>query len=150
MDEFYVGQKVWCVLFGPGTVKEVNSRQIEQYSDIVVRFTRNDLVATFTPDGRPNAKADVCLYPYPVKVVRDDKPTKPSIDWTHVNEKFKWLAVDVNGEAYVYENEPKVGVDSYWLCQEGTLYEVNGLASYTPGTCDWKDSLIERPKGETT
>ena len=148
---YEVGQKVWCVLFGPGTVTEVNNRPIEQYNNIVVRFTRNDLVVAFTPDGRPNAKMDVCLYTYPVKVVPDDKPTKPSIDWKHVQEKFKWLASSADGNTWVFEYEPTIGsasdwLSSTWLPPKGETFKVTGLASYTPGTCDWKDSLVERPK----
>ena len=146
---FSVGQKVWCVLFGPGTVTEVNNRPIARYSDIAVRFVRNNLVATFTPDGRPHAKADVCLFPYPVKVVRDDEPKKPSINWEHVDEKFKWLATNMDGGPWLYECKPTTGDANLWLPSKGESFKISGLASYVPGTCDWEDSLVKRPEGET-
>ena len=147
---FTVGQKVWCVLFGPGTVTEVNNRPIARYSDIAVRFVRNNLVVTFTPDGRPNVKADVCLYTYPVKVVRDDEPKKPSINWEHVDEKFKWLAVNMDDGPWLYECKPTTGDANLWLPSKGESFKISGLASYVPGTCDWKDSLVKRPEGETS
>ena len=139
---FTLGQQVWCVVFGEGVV----SRLTDSPLAVEVKFLNGE-EEPYTSTGHLFSHAgNQTLFTYPVKVIRDDKATKPSIDWTHVNEKFKWLSVDANGCAYVYENEPKAGVDSYWLCQEGTLYEVNGLASYVPGTCSWEDSLVERPK----
>ena len=146
---FSVGQKVWCVLFGPGTVTEVNNRPIAQYNDIAVRFVRNNLVATFTPDGRSHVKSDVCLFPYPVKVVRDDEPKRPSINWEHVGEKFKWLATNMDGDPWLYEYKPTSGVGDFWLPSKGESFKVSGLASYVPGTCDWKDSLVKRPETDS-
>lgn len=142
---FEKGQKVWCVLFGPGIVTEVNNRAIPSYSNIVVKFIRNDTVVTFTPDGRPNIKADVCLFPYPVKVVRDDEPKKPSINWEHVNEKFKWLVTNPDGDSWLYEYKPTVSAANLWLPSKGESLKANGLTSYIPGTCNWKDSLVKRP-----
>ena len=142
---FRVGQKVWCVSFVPGTVTEVNNRPIARYSDIAVRFVRDNLVATFTPDGRPHVKADVCLFPYPVKVVRDDEHRKPSIDWEHVSSKFNYLAEDADGGVFLYEDKPFTDTEA-WTVDYGELAEAHMLASYTKGTCNWKESLIERPK----
>ena len=145
---FSVGQKVWCVLFGPGTVTEVNNKTISKYSNIAVKFARNGTVATFTPDGRPNIKADVCLYPYPVKVVRDDEPKKPSINWEHVSSEFNYLAEDADGGVFLYEDKPYTTTET-WMVASGDLVEAHILASYTKGTCDWQDSLVKRPEGET-
>ncbi len=145
---FTVGQKVWCVSFGPGTVTEVNNRPIERYSDIAVRFVRDNLVATFTPDGRPHVKADVCLFPYPVKVVRDDEHRKPSINWEHVDSKFNYLAEDANGDAFLYEKEPFSTMTAF-RNGGGDVAEVFMFASYVKGTCDWKESLVKRPEGDS-
>ena len=145
---FTVGQKVWCVSFGPGTVTEVNNRPIERYSDIAVRFVRDSLVATFTPDGRPHVKADVCLFPYPVKVVRDDEHRKPSINWEHVDSKFKYLAEDSNGDAFLYEKEPFSTMTAF-SDGGGDVAGVFMFASYVKGTCDWKESLVKRPEGDS-
>ena len=146
---FTVGQKVWCVLFGPGTVTEVNNKTISKYSNIAVKFVRNGTVATFTPDGRPNIKADVCLYPYPVKVVRDDELEKPSINWEYVEERFKWLTTNMDGSTWMHEYKPTAGVAGIWLPSKGESFKINGLASYSPGTCDWQDSLVKRPETDS-
>jgi len=69
--------------------------------------------------------------------------TKPSIDWSHVAEGWNWLAVDANSLAYVYEHLPEWG-ESGWM-SSGGLTNAPVFASYRPGTCDWRDSLICRP-----
>ena len=139
---FTVGQQVWCVIFGEGVV----SRLVDGPFSVEVKF-RNGEEEHYTSTGHFFRRAgNQSLFPYPVKVSRDESvATKPSINWEHVNENFKWLSVDNNGDAYVYENKPKVDATYYWFNLKGRLSEVSGLASYIPGTCDWKDSLVERP-----
>lgn len=72
-------------------------------------------------------------------------PTKPSIDWSHIAPRFKWLARDNDGEAYFFEKEPTAG--RWRWCVLGGYGIAHTLASYHPGTCDWRDSLIQRPEG---
>lgn len=69
--------------------------------------------------------------------------TKPSIDWSCVAPEFKFLARDKHGSAYIYVIRPKLG-DAIWL-NKGTCGHATAFASYQPGDCDWKDSLVERP-----
>ena len=46
-----------------------------------------------------------------------------------------------------YMLEPYVASDaSAWYAQSDEVVEADGFASYTKGTCDWKDSLIKRPE----
>lgn len=70
--------------------------------------------------------------------------TKPSIDWSHVAPKFKWMAQDENGDAYLYAESKPDAAHSVWVT-EGAFCECSAFPGYTPGTCDWKDSLVERP-----
>ena len=139
---FEVGQQVWCVIFGEGVV----SRLVDGPFSVEVKF-RNGEEEHYTSTGHFFRRAgNQSLFPYPVKVSRDESvATKPSINWSHVKDEYKWLSVDTGGSAYVYEDEPKLGNNGYWYSPKGSLSEVNGLASYIPGTCDWKDSLVERP-----
>ena len=139
---FTVGQKVWCVIFGEGVV----SRLVDGPFSVEVKFLNGE-VEPYTSTGHFFRRVgNQSLFPYPVKVSRDESvATKPSINWEHVNEKYKWLAVNADGDAYVFENKPKVDATDYWFSLKGRLSEVNGLASYIPGTCDWKDALVERP-----
>jgi len=69
--------------------------------------------------------------------------TKPSIDWSDVTEGWNWLAVDANGRARVSADKPEFGA-FLWSCGSN-FSNARAFASYRPGTCDWRDSLICRP-----
>lgn len=73
--------------------------------------------------------------------------TKPSIDWSAVSKEYKYLARDSSGEGYLY-NEissfQRIGIKC-WYGLNAT--SVNPFKSYVQGTCDWTDSLIQRPEG---
>jgi hypothetical protein len=71
------------------------------------------------------------------------KVTKPSINWEHVEYRFKWLATESNGLSYLYEMKPECRGTS-WQNFSGVI-GVEGFRSFTRGTCDWKDSLVGRP-----
>ena len=140
--DFYVGQKVWCVLFGEGVV----AQSTHNMYPVKVKFKTGD-VRTYTREGYMYINCrNQSLFHRPVKIVQDESATKPSIDWSHVKDKYKWLSVNANGSADVYEDEPKVGECGYWYNPKECGYKVNGLASYVPGTCDWTDSLVKRPE----
>ena len=112
---------------------------------VKVRF-ENGEVEAYTSEGHLVVRhGNRTLFHHPVKIVQDESATKPSIDWSQVKEEYKWLSVDKDGGAYVYEDEPERSGSDYWFSHNGSLNEVNGLASYVPGTCNWKDSLVKRP-----
>ena len=70
--------------------------------------------------------------------------TKPVIPWDSVKEEFVWAARDENGEIWFYKEEPYVDSEM-WVAD--TTDNVSGeVLSLDPGTCDWKESLVERPK----
>ena len=73
--------------------------------------------------------------------------TKPSIDWKSVHQKFKWLARDSNGSAFLFPNKPKM-CEYCWILRGDVSHAAEPFASYVPGNCDWKDSLVERPSKE--
>ena len=143
---FKVGQKVWCAIYGAGVVKRVRQKAEVDYP-VVVLFNSNDddeKVVAYSNDGKYHVEGNVTLFPYPVEIVK--ATAKPSINWTQIKDEYKWLAVDVNKCAYVYENEPSSDGSAYWCSSGATYFHVNGLVSYSRGTCDWKDSLVKRPE----
>ncbi len=78
------------------------------------------------------------------------KPRKPSIDWDHVTPVFKWIAVDRIGAALIFISKPELTTDGFgnymdWFSENGS-FSAKAFASFDPGNCDWKDSLVERPK----
>lgn len=76
--------------------------------------------------------------------VKPQPPTKPSIDWSNVAKEYKWLARDGDNTAWLYDEKPDAA-NRIWLGNGETHGEAATHASYTPGTCDWRDSLVERP-----
>ena len=71
--------------------------------------------------------------------------TKPSIDWSHVAPQFKWMATDDSGETWLYDDHPEI-LGKIWVFNGLDCFEIDAFASFTPGTCDWKDSLVQRPE----
>ena len=141
---FKVGQKVWCAIYGAGVVKRIRQRSEVDYPVIVVLNRNDENVVTYTSDGKYHIEGNVTLFPYPIEITK--AAVKPSIDWSQIKDEYKWLSVDENDCAYVYEKEPKIDTPAYWCSIGASNFEVNGLVSYSRGTCDWKDSLVERPE----
>ena len=138
---FEVGQKVWDAAVGEGVVADIR----DEYRYPVVVAFRDEIERTYTKDGRSaKSNENPSLYPYPVEIVK--KVTKPSINWEHVRGEYKFLAQDVNGNAWMYCTEPGIGED-HWFTASGECAKAHSYASYTPGTCNWEDSLVTRPEG---
>jgi hypothetical protein len=82
------------------------------------------------------------LVDYRVKPV-----SKPSIIWDHVHPDYKYLFTESNGSSYLVASEPTLS-SAYWLIDAEDEYYVKaeGFASFIPGDCDWKESLVQRPE----
>lgn len=77
------------------------------------------------------------------------KPTKPSIDWSHVSPAYTHMATDKDGRTWLYHKEPTR--QSEWVQfanLDAPIVKAESFVSFKPGTCDWKDSLVARPQGE--
>ena len=141
---FKVGQKVWCAICGAGVVAEVKDDSAVGSYNVIVKFT-DELSNIYTNDGKYFAAGNVTLFPYPVEIVK--AVTKPTIDWSHVSPEYNYLVQDSDGEGYLCSEEPSC-VESGWGT-ESSYTLASTFTSYVPGTCDWKDSLVKRPEGET-
>jgi hypothetical protein len=74
--------------------------------------------------------------------------TKPSIDWSHVAPQYKWLAQDENGRAWLYSDvAPYYDVGNKYWSSDARPVGARAFSSFQLGTCNWKDSLVERPEG---
>ena len=138
---FTENQKVWCAIFGAGIVQRIRQQSGVKYPVIVLFNNGDENVVAYTIDGKYHDDGNVTLFPYPVEITK--ATVKPSIDWNHVNENFKWLAMDADGECYIYTDKPLRG-NRHWTTNLPCTPAIN-FASFTPGTCDWQDSLVERP-----
>jgi hypothetical protein len=83
-------------------------------------------------------------FQYVVYRVKPQPLTKPSIDWSHVAPEFKWLSRDEDGTGWLHAEKPTL-IARYWAPKK-SFRRACVFASYRPGTCDWKDSLVERPE----
>lgn len=136
---FEVGQKVWCVMFGEGVVTEVLTENA--IFPMEVRF--GDVLEHYTLGGKYRTYVLQTLFPYPVEIVK--KVTKPSINWEHVRGEYKFLVQDIDGSAWLYCEEPELG-EVGWYAELSDFALADSHVSCIPGTCDWKDSLVARPK----
>lgn len=139
---FKVGQKVWCAIYGAGVVARI--RQEEEDYPVIVVLSRNDdeKVITYTADGKYHEAGNVTLFTYPVEIVK--AITKPSIDWSHVSEEFQYLAMGEDGRGWLWVSKPAPFQDEW--NGRGVTAKAENFASFIPGTCDWKDSLVKRPE----
>ena len=102
----------------------------------------DDLIVSYTMEGKFHNQGNITLFPYPVEVVK--AATKPSIDWSHVSPEYNYLAQDENGDGYLCGKKPHRG-NTAWIMETPNT-RANTFTSYVPGTCDWKDSLVKRPE----
>jgi hypothetical protein len=139
---FEFKQKVWCVMLGEGVVRNILASDTR--FPLVVEF--NGKLECYTLDGKCMLNTTQALFPHPVEVIK--KVTKPSINWEHVDSKFNYLAEDSCGAAFLYKEEPFIASTS-WGIQRGEAVEAFMFASYVQGTCNWKESLVKRPTGNS-
>ena len=142
---FKVGQKVWCAIYGAGVVAEVDGESAVGNYCIDVKF-KDGLSISYTNDGKYHKGGNVTLFPYPIEIVK--AITKPSIDWSHVNSRYNYLAQDDTGTCWVYEHVP-ILIEDEWASSRGDCTPADCLQSLVPGTCSWIDSLVERPTGNS-
>ena len=141
---FQVGQKVWCAIYGEGVVEDIQHPSEGTYP-VVARFDNTlgvSFTVSYTRDGKPYTAGNVTLFTYPVEIIK--ATTKPSIDWSHVNKYFNYLAMDADGNFYIYTDKP-LQCDQQWTTNLPCALAIH-FASFVPGTCDWKDSLVKRPE----
>ena len=139
---FIENQTVWCAMFGKGVVARINPKGAK--FPVVVSFG-GLMERCYSLEGKYEQlyATQPTLFPYPIEIVK--KITKPSVNWEHVRSEFNYLAEDADGGVFLYEDKPFTATET-WTVDNGELAEAHMLASYTKGTCDWKDSLVKRPE----
>jgi hypothetical protein len=81
-----------------------------------------------------------------IGIVYRVKPvSKPSINWGHVHPDYKWLFTDYDGSSYIVASEPTLS-SAYWFIEDADYVTPEIFASFIPGDCDWKESLVQRPE----
>lgn len=85
-------------------------------------------------------------YDYAYRVKPKEAPKPDTIDWSAVNERYKFMTRDEDGVPYLHAKSPtlkryRLG---YWFGDEGSI-DARLFASYKQGTVSWDNSLVERP-----
>ena len=138
---FEVGQTVWDVVRGEGVVSTIDR---ETSYPVCVKFAYGG-GDNYTMGGKSHVGYENrSLYPYPVEVV--SRVVRPTINWSHVHTKYRWLAKDPSGSHWLHEKQP-YKTDYGWKSENGDYICADGFATLSPGFCDWEDSLIVGPGG---
>lgn len=74
--------------------------------------------------------------------------TPDTIDWDHVAPQAKFMARGESGSAWLFDCKPSINDAGDWdtVAEGDCVGNADTFASYRRGTCDWKDSLVERPE----
>jgi hypothetical protein len=70
--------------------------------------------------------------------------SKPSINWDNVSEDVAAIATFPDGVTCLFMSEPNM-TGRHGIRGGGIIYNAKLFTSFTPGTCDWRDSLVMRP-----
>lgn len=84
------------------------------------------------------------MYDYRVQLTQD------SVDWSHVGKHLNAHARDRSGAVHFFDVAPRI-ISDYWHPDcDGNKVVISAytFSSFVRGTCDWKDSLVLRPKDE--
>lgn len=89
---------------------------------------------------RPSWQSSTCYRIKPAK--------KLSFDWSAIDKKYKYAAMDADGSVHVFEVKPRCCRNhaGRWYATVRKFWLIDGLASLDRGEVSWEDSLIERPK----
>lgn len=72
---------------------------------------------------------------------------KPSMNWAIVPEIYRWLATDMNGEIWLYQNRPEIDDGRRWVDMTGaSACPVTKWQDVFAGKLPWYDSVVERPR----
>lgn len=73
------------------------------------------------------------------------RPTiQDSIDWSHVAPRFKFMARDGDGKAYLFVSEPILRGSAWHPSLSCGVCDAAIFTSYTQGETSWKDSIVRR------
>lgn len=82
------------------------------------------------------------------RIAHKPKPTKDTVPWDAIDERFRWAARDANSTIAAFECAPKPDRD-YWSVSAGNFVILTGnFVGTIPGTIDWRESLQQRPVKE--
>ncbi len=73
--------------------------------------------------------------------------TQDVVPWDAIDKRWNWHARDKNESMFFYDVKPEIE-DNGWEYIGDMTYSPELLAGYIRGTCDWRDSLQQRPTSQ--
>ena len=78
------------------------------------------------------------------RIILEGNTNKLDIDWSDIDPKYKWAAMDSSGTVYVYSEEPFIN-DVWDLWDNNSSHKAIRLLN-TPQKEFWKETLTKRPE----
>lgn len=132
-----------------------NIRDTQDKIAIMQAYLRGEIIEMTTARGDRNEHWVVEHNPtwnwgpmlYRVKL---EEVTYDTMDWTNIDVKYRYAARDECGDVYLYKHKPKCHRTSWWEnhWDEFSHNLSDFFLGHVKGTCDWKDSLINRNDSE--
>ena len=128
MSIFKKGDRVNCPVYGDGTVINLHIAVFAgpESNRVIVKFDMIDQTIHYTMDGRLYSDANITL-----RHIED--PFEGLPEWV------SYIATDIDGNMFAYENEPIKDERGYWRCNRGEVKNIKWNKN-------WKSSLIKRHK----
>jgi len=83
--------------------------------------------------------------------LRPEPLTKPSFPWELLPPEFRWIVKDSDLRAFALNypvKRPDPWPGACWSRPHASGFiRIDQFTCYSPGSCDWRDSLVERPEG---
>ena len=124
----------------------MNKEQTLKAIEVMQAFAEGKKIQ-YSNNGRDWEIVDNPSWDWEYSEYRVKPVSKPSINWDHVHPDYKYLFTESDGSSYIVASEPiRSGV--CWLIDiEDDAYVTPEIfASFIPGDCDWKESLVQRPE----
>ena len=92
-----------------------------------------------SPSNYFNFESTYRIKPHELPITRDM--------WAMIDKKWKWVAMEGDGEVYFYTDEPYIHTnnDDYWSVRVGRW--IKSILVINADGIDWRKSLTKRPEG---
>lgn len=126
-----------------------NEQVTQHYIEVMQAYIAGEAIEVKDKGSRGGwSKAGTPQWNFIDREYRIRPKSKPSVDWSALHGDIKYIARDNNDNIFGYTGKPSAdgSMNAVWLALGCAAKRLDGvIASLTPGDCDWRDSLVERP-----
>lgn len=116
------------------------------YADLLASFIAGETIQMKTTTGLEEVWEDVAVpgWNFYKNEYRVKPKEKPSIDWSVVADRYNFLAVDVNGEGWLFQDAPTRYTTHWGVAGDSRPSDASAFASFDQGDVHWTESLVYR------